>query len=72
MEDCTVSVIGDDGQIYTLDVKASSLFDAVHQAAQKWAVLWWYRGAGVVEVRAGARRWRVRLERVRRWRAGQG
>jgi hypothetical protein len=34
MEDCTVSITGDDGRIYTLDVKASILFDAVHQAAQ--------------------------------------
>ena len=44
MTDCTVSVTGGDGKIHTVEVKASSLFDAVDQAAQQWARLWWYGG----------------------------
>jgi len=72
MTDCTVSVTAADGKTHTAQVKASSVFDAVDQAAQQWARLWWYRGDAVAEVRAGKRRWRVRLQTVRRWRAGQG
>ena len=71
MTDCTVSVVGGDGQTHTVEVQASSLFDAVDQAAQQWARLWWYRGEAVVEVRAGERCWQVRLERVRVWRGNR-
>ena len=72
MTDCTVSVTSGDGKIHTVEVKASSLFDAVDQAAQQWARLWWYRGDAVAEVLAGNRQWGVRLERVWLWWAGQG
>jgi hypothetical protein len=53
MMDCTVSIVGQDGQTYTIDVQASSLFDAAAQAGQRWAMLWWYRSDAVIEVRAG-------------------
>jgi hypothetical protein len=67
--DCTVSVRDGNGEIDTVAVEASSVFDAVEQAMRQWARLWWYRGDLVAEVRAGQRRWRVRLERVGRWTA---
>src|ERR1039457_6038693 len=72
MKGCTVSVVGGDGQTHMVEVKASSLFDAVDQAAQQWARLWWYYGNDVVEVEveSSGRCWRVRLERVRQWRGG--
>jgi hypothetical protein len=71
MTECTVSVAGGDGKIHTVEVKASSPFDAVDQAAQQWARLWWYRGDAVAEVLAGDRRWRAgqgsaRLSRITR------
>jgi len=72
MTDCTVSVLSSDGRTHTAQVRASSVFDAVDQAAQQWARPWWYRGDAVAEVRAGKRRWRVRLQTVRRWRAEHG
>jgi hypothetical protein len=72
MTDCTVSVRASDGRTHTARVKASSVFDAVDQAAQEWAPLWWHRGDMVAEVRAGKRCWRVRFQTVRRWRAGLG
>ena len=72
MTGCTVSVVGGDGQTHMVEVKASSLFDAVSQAAQQWARLWWYNGDDVVDVEAGGRHWRVRLERVRQWRGRGG
>jgi hypothetical protein len=53
MKDCTVSIIGQDGQTYSLEVEASSAFDAVDQALQSWAKLWWYEPNAVIEVRAG-------------------
>jgi hypothetical protein len=58
VKDCTVSVRAGNGEIDTVAVKASSLFDAVEQAMRQWARLWWYRGDLVAEVRAGGRRWR--------------
>jgi hypothetical protein len=67
MKDCTVSIIGQDGQTYSLDVRASSLFDAVDQAVQSWAKLWWYEPNAVIEVRADDQIWKVRAERVREW-----
>jgi hypothetical protein len=67
MMDCTVSIVGEDGRTYTLDVNASSLFDAAAQARRRWAMLWWYRSEAVMEVRAGDRIWKVRGERVREW-----
>ena len=72
MTECQVQVVASDGRTHTAQVKASSVFDAVDQAAQQWARLWWWRNDAVAEVRAGKRRWRVRLQTVRRWRAGQG
>jgi hypothetical protein len=71
MKDCTVSIIGQDGQTYSLDVRASSLFDAVDQAVQSWAKLWWYEPNAVIEVRAGDQLWKIRAERVREWKAAQ-
>jgi len=70
MTDCSVSVMANDGKTHTAQVRASSVFDAVDQAAQEWARLWWYRSDAVAEVRAGKRCWRVRLQTVRLWRAG--
>ena len=71
MQHCVVSVAGGDGQVHTVEVNASSLFGAVDQAAAQWARLWWYAGTEVVDVKAGERTWRVRLHRVREWRASQ-
>jgi hypothetical protein len=56
MKDCTVSIIGQDGQTYSLDVTASSLFDVVDQAVKSWAKLWWYEPNGGGE--AGGRIYR--------------
>jgi len=72
MMDCSVSIIGQDGQTYSLDVQASSLFDAVDQAAQNWAKLWWWKSDAVIEVRAGDQRWKIRAGRVREWKAARG
>jgi outer membrane biosynthesis protein TonB len=69
MKGCTVSIIGQDGQTYSLDVTASSLFDAVDQAVQSWAKLWWYKPDAVIEVRAGDQHWKIRAGRVREWAA---
>jgi hypothetical protein len=63
--DCTVAMIGQDGQTHTLEVKTSSLFDAAAQARQ----CSWYQGDAVIEVRGGDRIWKVRGERVREWQA---
>jgi hypothetical protein len=71
MERCTVSIIGGEGEAYQVEVTASSLFDAVDQAMQQWARLWWFNPGAVAELRAGPRRWRVRLRRVISWRGGQ-
>jgi hypothetical protein len=66
-----LSVRAGNGEIDTVAVKASSVFDAVEQAMRQWARLWWYHGDLVAEVRAGQRCGRVRLERVVRWRADE-
>jgi hypothetical protein len=72
MKDCTVSIIGQDGQTYSRDVTAaSSLFDAVDQAVQGWAKLWWWHADAVVEVRARDERWKIRAGRVREWKASR-
>jgi hypothetical protein len=68
MKHCTVSMIGKDHETHELEVMASSLFNAVAQAMQKWAMFWWYSGDSVVEVKAGEKYWRVHLKRVQRWR----
>lgn len=53
MKQCAVSVPArTDGQMHSVDVKAASLFDAVKQANQQWALCWWYDEA-VAEVRQG-------------------
>ncbi len=67
MKDCTVSMMGDDGETHQVEVKASSLFDAVAQATRGWSLLWWYRCDGLVEVRSGDGCWKVRAEQVSRW-----
>jgi hypothetical protein len=53
MKRCTVSMVGQDGQIQTIEVEASSVFDAAAQATRCWSMLWWYRSDAVIEVRAG-------------------
>ena len=65
---CTVSVIGRDRQTHTLEVHATSLFDAVDQAMQQWALLWWCTGDELAEVRFPGGSWKVSFERVRAWR----
>ncbi|HXT77021.1 MAG TPA: hypothetical protein VN780_12080 [Candidatus Eisenbacteria bacterium] len=71
MKDSTVSIMGQDGQTYSLDVTASSLFEAVDQALQSWAKFWWYEPDAVIEVRAGDQRWKIRAGRVREWKAAK-
>jgi hypothetical protein len=72
MERCTVSIVGGDGQTHQVEVAAASLFDAVNQAMEQRARLWWFNPGAVVDVRAGQRRWKVRLRRVISWRGGKG
>ena len=71
LKDCTVSIVDAGGQVHTLEVKASSAFDAVDQASQSWAKLWWYEPNAVIEVRAGDQRWKIRAGRVREWKAAR-
>jgi hypothetical protein len=71
MKDCTVSIIGQDGQTYSREVTASSAFGAVDQAVQSWSKLWWYEPNAVVEVRAGDQRWKIQAGRVREWKAAR-
>lgn len=68
---CTVSVVGCDRKTHTLEVEATSLFDAVDQAVQRWALLWWYRHQTFAAVRAGERIWKVNLEVMWVWRGGK-
>lgn len=68
LKECTVSVIGGDGQTHVVEVRASSLFDAAAQAMQ-WARLTWYQRDAIIDVRAGDRTWKVQVERVRRCRS---
>ena len=67
MRRCTVSIVDAHGQAHTLEVEASSVFDAADQATLGWAKLWWWDPDEVIEVRAGEEVWRVRAERVRQW-----
>jgi hypothetical protein len=72
MKDCTVSVTSpQDGRTHTVEVTASSLFDAAAQAMRSWSMLWWYASDLVIEVRCGDLRWRVRADRVQAWQAGR-
>jgi hypothetical protein len=67
MKRCTVSIVDASGQAHTVEVEASSVFDAAAQATHGWAKLWWYAPDAVIEVCAGEEVWRVRAERVRQW-----
>jgi hypothetical protein len=50
MRDCTVSVTSpQDGQTHTVEVTASSLFDAAAQAMRSWSMLWWYASDLVID-----------------------
>jgi hypothetical protein len=40
LRECTVSMVGQDGQTYETTVEASSLFDVADRAIQQWARLW--------------------------------
>jgi hypothetical protein len=71
MKDCTVSIIGRDGQAHTLEVETSSVFDAVDQAVQSWSKLWWWYADAVIEVRAGDQCWKIQTARVREWKAAR-
>jgi hypothetical protein len=54
MKDCTVSIVDAGGQVHTVEVEASSVFDAAAQATHGWAKLWWwYEPDAVIEVCAG-------------------
>jgi hypothetical protein len=56
LKECTVSIVGQDGQMRETAVEAASVFDAADRALQQWALLWWYRPGAVVEVRMGGQR----------------
>ena len=71
MKDCAVSIVDPGGKVHTLEVEASSAFDAVDQAVQSWAKLWWYEPDAVIEVRAGDQCWKIRAGRVREWKAAR-
>jgi hypothetical protein len=71
MKRCTVSVIAGDGEPHQVAVNAASLFDALDQAIEQGSPLWWFNASAVAEVKAGNRRWRVRLRRVISWRGGK-
>jgi hypothetical protein len=58
-----VAVVGGDGETHRTEVTASSVFDAVDQAMNEWARLWWFSPGSVFEVRAGERCWRERARR---------
>ena len=60
-----------DGQTHTVELAASSLFDAAAQAMQGWARLWWWDPGLVLEVKCGNLRWRVAAGRVRAWQTGR-
>ena len=53
MKHCIVSIVDPEGQTQTIEVEASSMFDAADRALQQWCRLWWYRPGAVVEVRMG-------------------
>jgi hypothetical protein len=72
MKNCTVSILGKDGETHTLNTTAASLFDAAQQAERESSRLWWWDGKAVAEVRSGNQVWRVSVERVRKWPAGTG
>jgi hypothetical protein len=38
MKRCTVSIVDQTGQTHTIEVGASSVFDAAAQATQRWAM----------------------------------
>jgi hypothetical protein len=67
MRDCTVSVVTKDGRTHTVDVTASSFFDAGAQAIEMWSRLWWWDPTLVFDVKCGDRQWRVGARRVRVW-----
>ena len=72
LKECTVAMVGRDGQTHEVAVEASSLFDAADRAIQQWLRLWWYLPNGFVEVRMGDKCWKVSMERVREWRSKPG
>jgi hypothetical protein len=70
LKECTVSMVGQDGQTHEAAVEAASLFDAADRA--QWTRLWWYRPNAVVEVRMGGQCWKVNAERIRVWSSKSG
>ena len=70
MRRCVVSIDGTDGQRYSMETDAISLFDAAYKARQQWAVLWWFNPFAVIEVRSGKDCWRVKQDRLRVWATG--
>ena len=70
LKECTVSMVGQDGQTHEAAVEAASLFDAADRA--QWTRLWWFRPNAVVEVRMGGQCWKVSVERIKFWRGKSG
>jgi hypothetical protein len=58
---------GKDDQLHATETDAAILFEAAYAAIREWGKLWWYSSDGVIEVRAGPQRWRVRASRVAAW-----
>jgi hypothetical protein len=55
LKECTVSMVGQDGQAHEATVEAVSVFEAADGSLQQWIWLWRYRPDAVVEVRMGGR-----------------
>jgi hypothetical protein len=59
MRDCTVSVTDPDGEIHTVTVTASTLYDAAAQAMEAWARMSWWDPGLTLDVKCGDLRWKV-------------
>ncbi len=59
---------GKDGEVHTVELEASSLFEAGYQATQRWALFWWFDPEAVLTLIAGDEHWHVKQESVRAWR----
>ncbi len=64
---CQVHFTAINGERHTVEVSASSLFEAAQAGIRLTSSLWWYAPRGVVIVEHGGKEYRVRPDRVRTW-----
>lgn len=68
MRSCSVETTGRDDETHTIELDASGLFEAGYQAAQRWALFWWFDPQALLTIKAGNEEWNVRQSSVRAWR----